>query len=465
MTAAPSSTWFSGLISPTRSTDDEVVPVTRESRPARPSAASLLHLRGWWRTISHPPTSVRGVEGLLVVAVVCIRLGIVVEMAPSLPEGLINAPRPVLYGALWVSAVCVSVGVAWGAIRRRWGAGRNAGMVADVAATVLFLGLGSLVVASEFRINSWVGWQPGYALTVLLTISGMRDRRLWVGCVVSVVLAYLLYALPGLDEPGMTGTIIGTLLTFVVMGSIARFTVGYLRRAAADADAARAQAAESAASAEAAKARLAMHNATTVMQLLADPELPGELRRELQRQAVDEVGRMRAYLRSDPVAALDPVIDPADDTAGDPSGEPAARVPLTPAVSRALDGFGDLGLEPSLWAADGVLLPAPAAEAVTSALVALLHNVRVHAESSMVIVHAEATGSDEAPAWTVTVRDDGCGYDPDTVSYGIGIREQVIDQLAEHGVTVEITTAVGAGTRTVLTGPSAPDTVVDGAGG
>lgn len=423
------------------------------SRSDQPSAPPLRTLHAWWRGILNPPTTARGVEGLLAVAVVCIRLGIVVEMAPSLPEGLANSPRPALYGVLWTVAATVSIVVALGAVRRRRAPGRPRAMIADVAATVMFLALGSLVVASDFRVNSWVGWQPGYALTVVLTISGLRSRPLWVGCVLAVVLAYLVYALPGLDEPGMTGTIIGTSLTYLVMGSIARFTVGYLRRAAADADDARAAAARSAASAEAAKARLAMHDAATVMQLLADPQLPAELRRALQRQAVDEVGRMRAYLRSEPdpasVGGNDP--DAQDDTHGhSDQGDP---VLLPQAVSRALRGFDDLGLEPSLWAAEGVSLPAPVARAVTSALMALLHNVRLHAESSMVIVHAEG---EPDGAWSVTVRDDGRGYDPSTVTYGVGVREQVIGQLATHGVVVDITTSPGSGTRTELTGRCDP---------
>lgn len=118
-------------------------------------------------------------------------------------------------------------------------------------------------------------------------------------------------------------------------------------------------------------------------------------------------------------------------------------------MRRALAGFGDLGLEPSLFAADSQTVSGPVGDAVSSAVMALLHNVRVHAESSMVIVHAEADG---AGSWTVTVRDDGRGFDPQSVNYGVGIREQVIDQLAAHGVAVDLTSSVGGGTRAVLTG-------------
>lgn len=412
----------------------------REGKPTR-RPVWVRRVRGWWHDLSTPATSARGVEGLLAVAVVLIRVGIVVEMSPSLPEGLASSPRPGLYGLMWTLAAGVSFVVAIAAAQGRGNKWRPHWMLGDVTATVLFLALGSLVVSSDFRVNSWVGWQPGYALTVLLTIGGLRSRRLWIGSLAAVGMGYLVYALPGLTEPGITGSILGTLLTYAVMGSIPRFAVSFLRRTAADADAARHQAGVSAAAAEAARARLVMHNATTVMQLLADPHLPPVLRHELQRQAVDEVRRMRDYLRNDPSFLHDST----------PS--PSGQVPLSTAVTHALDGFGDLGLEPSLWLADRVVLPPHAAAAVTSALVALLHNIRVHADSTSVIIHAEGRRDG---AWRVTVRDDGRGYDPGSVSYGVGIREQVIDQLRQYEIQVAITSSVGAGTRTVLTGDHPP---------
>ena len=90
------------------------------------------------------------------------------------------------------------------------------------------------------------------------------------------------------------------------------------------------------------------------------------------------------------------------------------------------------------------------AERVGAALTSVLLNVRVHAQASRVVVHLDEL-EDE---WTLTVHDDGVGFDVDSTTEGVGLREVVRAQLARDGIVVRVDSMVGAGTTVVLSGPA-----------
>ena len=81
---------------------------------------------------------------------------------------------------------------------------------------------------------------------------------------------------------------------------------------------------------------------------------------------------------------------------------------------------------------------------LATAVRSVLINVRQHAAASRVVVHAEEW--EDAEGWTVTVHDDGRGFEPAATTLGVGLRELGIDQLARHAIDTRIESHPGLGT-------------------
>jgi signal transduction histidine kinase len=87
------------------------------------------------------------------------------------------------------------------------------------------------------------------------------------------------------------------------------------------------------------------------------------------------------------------------------------------------------------------------AAALVSAVREALNNVRKHASASRVIVHCEATEGEAR----ITVRDDGVGFDPQTLTHGVGILHSIADRMTEHGGRAQLHSAPGRGVLVTLT--------------
>ena len=261
----------------------------------------------------------------------------------------------------------------------------------------------------------------------------------------SVVVCYVVY-LGGEVGGNMTSTAIGNIISYVVYALVARMFFGFTRRIARDADASRARAAELARREEERRAQVMMHNGVALMRLLTEPGT-GAARARLIDQAEVELRRMRTYLRgqaSDGGGTAD-----AGATA---DSHPTVR--LAALIERTCDRFADLNVDALLDLGTDLELPAAQAEALERALESLLLNVRVHARADAVVVHLDQ-GTDGG--WTLTVRDDGIGFDPASVTTGIGLREVVVGELRLQGLYVDIESAVDEGTTvTISSGPAPP---------
>lgn len=75
-----------------------------------------------------------------------------------------------------------------------------------------------------------------------------------------------------------------------------------------------------------------------------------------------------------------------------------------------------------------------------------LTNVRKHAHASEALVTCEVA----AGTATVTVSDDGVGFDPGAVRRGAGLRESIVGRLERLGGTAVLDARPGAGTRLTL---------------
>lgn len=396
----------------------------------RPHPPTSLDRRRRARRASPTSTAVL-VEQAAAVGVAALRLSLVVQMVPALAAGVQISARPHAYVVLWSLAVAVAVlGAGVVALRRR---PLPAPLVyADVAAAVLLLTLAGGTIPVEHRIGSWVGWTAGYALTVACCSGTLRSTRGWLLSLGLVVAGYVFYVGPLAAGPALP-TVIANALGYVVLASTVRLIVWYLRRISLIADRAQAEVARLARLEEEHRAQLAMHDATAVMQLLADPTLPAALRAQLQTQAVAEVRRMRSYLRHETGVTEAPGSAPG----------------LRAVVAEACDGFADLGLQVRTELLDDQQVDPATAAALVSALRTVLHNVRRHADATAVVVHGDV---DEARRWTITVSDDGCGFDLRLTPLGVGLRTQVVDELAQHDVDVHLDSEPGRGTRVELSG-------------
>ncbi len=387
--------------------------------------------------VAELPTTKAGVERAFSYFIAGVRIGTLAQMVPAVHAGVTTSPHDVAYLVCWAAAALASVLVSVATLVRR----RPLGAVvsaADYTLACLLLVLAPLVLVSGERFGTWIAYQPGYALSVIITASGVRSLALWAGGMLGIVVSYAVY-LGGAFDGDMTTTAIGNILTYVVYALVTRMFFGYTRRIAHDADTSRARAAELARREEERRAQVMMHNGVAVMRLLTEPGTDAARSRLIDLAGV-EVQRMRSYLRGR-----------VPDQDGD--GPDTA---LAAMIERVCERFADLPVETLLDLGAAVRLPAGQAEAVERALESLLLNVRAHARADGVVVHLDQSADGH---WTLTVRDDGVGFDTATVVAGVGLREVVVGELRRRGIDVDVESAAGAGTTVTISAGPTPSAV------
>lgn len=367
--------------------------------------------------------------------VAALRVATLVQMVPSLVTAVDVSARPGLCLVTWVLAGLSVTAVATRSLVRR----RPPGVgwaTADVAVATALLLLGLLTVPVEYRTGSWIGFQSAYSLSVACSLVGVRDRRHWLALLGVLVVARTVYLLPIVTSPADVPTVLGELFTLLGLAPLAWAGTRAVYRIAEDADEAREYAATLAREAEERRARAAIHNGTALMKLLVDHAESGatdsRTPSQLWVQAASELNRMRAYLAGGPAS---------------PAGQPQDLAELVEAVAAE---FADLSIDVVAELARGVAL-GPEAPDLATALRSLLINVRQHAAATKVVLHAEEPESGRG--WTVTIHDDGVGFDTARTTLGVGLRGLTIDQLATYGISTTIDSMVGLGTTVTLANP------------
>ncbi|MER6810212.1 ATP-binding protein [Spirillospora sp. NPDC000708] len=409
------------------------------------------------------PTTPAGVELCAVAVFVGVRAVDLAQFAVASPVALRRATSPVILLVVLGGYLAESGAVGAAAVRARAYRDRRWGWADTVAAGAVLLAQPLFTAASD-RTGSWTAWGFACTLSSAVGVAVVFTRRRHIAVAVAVLAGcYLAATLPGAADGSAAATVLGNAFAYAGFAVLARLMVGYLRRLAADAERARLEAARAAADAarlrERERQRLLLHDNVSVLRLFADGGVPDELNGPLRAQAMALANRVRAFL---------------DDTAGDPAGAfaggtasgsagdrvdgaaPAADArrggpSLVWAVRDAVAEYRDLPVETSVDLAEGVHLPDAAAGAVRAAVATLLANVRVHADAANVVVHADAD-IDEGE-WEVTVTDDGRGFDPGTTPRGFGLRVQVEQALAVHGISTHVHSVPGDGARVTLRGP------------
>lgn len=379
---------------------------------------------------SSRPSAVVGAERIVVLSVCAIRLGTLIQMVPSARLALDVSPHRLLAGASWVVAAAATLGFVLRAVTRR-GPARPWETLADCGLAGALLVAGAWTVPPDVRVGSWVGFEPGYALSVV--VSNVSCPALWALAVglAAVLAGKVTYVWSAVGHSSIT-TVVGDFLTVVVIATIAAATTRFLRRLAAEADVARRLAAAD----EQRRASLVLHNGIAMMGLLTEPDLDPTTRSVIQRQAREEIHRVRSYLRGESTPA---------------AGRQRHSVRLAGLLTAAAQEFPDLSPRVVADLAGTTELDATDAEVLSAAMTSLLLNIRGHAKATATVIHAD----EQYGEWTVTVHDDGVGFDPARTELGVGLRQVVIGELAARGARVAIDSMAGLGTTVTITGRGA----------
>lgn len=379
------------------------------------------------RGLSWPPSAAAGAERIIVVVGCAVRLGTLAQMLPSARIAHAVSPHPGLEAASWWLAAAATVAFVVRAATRSGPLRRWEVLLDCVLATALLV-VGHWTVPVDERIGTWIGFQPGYALSVVVATSACAAYRVWIGGLLAVVAGKVVYVWSAVGADGVS-TVVGDFLTIVVIGAIAAATTRYLRMLAAEADLARRFAAEE----EQRRARLVLHNGIAMMGLLTEPGLDGATRSVIQSQARAEIHRVRRYLRGEPLPSATGLKE-------------SAR--LADVLATAAGPFADLAPCLMLDLIDTTELDGGDAEALAAAVTSLLLNVRNHAKATTTVIHAD----EQDGRWTVTVHDDGVGFDPAQVEPGVGLGQVVVAELEARGMEVGIDSTPGLGTTVTLAG-------------
>jgi signal transduction histidine kinase len=197
--------------------------------------------------------------------------------------------------------------------------------------------------------------------------------------------------------------------------------------------------------AERARVRAWLHDSTLqVLEYLASGGYVDEPEaRELQRIAGDAASELRAFVDG---ASL------GDDRAVRGRLCEQLRAVVTEARRGARH---DVGL---VFGALDETLAGEAASELAAAAAEALRNARKHARATRALVSCDVAGG----VATVSVSDDGVGFDSARTPRGTGLRESVAGRVERLGGSVEIRSRPGHGTRVTLLVPLGEDT--DGGG-
>lgn len=394
-----------------------------------------------WRDYRHNwPTSLRGTEHAMALMVIGVRLGTLVQMVPSVHQGVTVSPQPGLYLACWLAAAITSLAISAMVFRHGRPPRMSVFLIDFVIALVITL-VAVAAVPEEFRIGSWVSPFQGHLLAVAVTgATVIMRRRRWVALTWIAVAVQLIYSATAWNGD-RAATIISNALTLLLLPSVGRWAYVYLRRVAADGDRARADALELGRREEARRAQVAIHNGAAVIRMLSDPDLDPATRGLLEQEARLESVRIQSYLRGR--GAHGDAVTPVGDL-----------VSLPAVLTATSNRFLDLPLHANVDLAEGAMIPATSAAPLDLALASILLNIRDHARAETVVIHADAP-LDHDGEWIVTVHDDGVGFEVSADALGVGLREVVIGELSRHGIAADVESTPGLGTTVTIRGESA----------
>jgi signal transduction histidine kinase len=380
-------------------------------------------------TGSRDPRMAARAEKILVAAAVVMRGTFGLQLAVALAPGWRRAEHRDSFLALSIMMLGESLLLISYLLKR----GRYVEWVAvvDIVFVSAVMVIEPLTVHPGDLVGSWTSW--GYAAAFAAVIPAAVGIRRWgvvVGGAVFVAVAYLAGLLVHSLSPSARTTTLTDALSIVGFSVACRLGGGFVRSMGEAADRAREAEARAAAIAQLERERTMLHNQASVLNLLSQ-EIPDPgLRRSAMGAAARGAQQIRAMLSDQPAR---------------PAGRSDGRRWLRAVVDSVCEEFADLPLTRNLDLLEaGPDVPDDTAEAVAEALRTLLWNVRRHAFASSVTVHGD---SDQTGNWTVSITDDGVGFDPASVDHGWGLKVQAGTALARHRIQITVDSAPGEGTQ------------------
>lgn len=374
------------------------------------------------------PSSRRAELGIALVSPV-MRAVVLVQILLSVGSGAQLADHPATYilFALVVAAVSlllITECLLTGSVLRGWW------HLPDIAVAWAAVPVMSLLMPATHVVGTWEAWAAGLGINV----AALAATWLRPGVAVAHGVALGIWYLAWVVKVGPSWeTMVNNALTVPAYALVVALLVGYLRSLAADADRSREEAVEASRALELERYRLTVHDASSILRLLSDEDTPAEVLPGLRVQAHREANRLRNYLAVD-----------------GPRERPGSRT-VGSMLEDALEGFDDLPLTLAVDLGGHAELTDEVWTATSRAVTTVLHNVRLHAKATQVVVHADCVDG----TWEVVVSDDGVGFDQASQPLGFGLDTQVGHALSEIGVDARIRSTPGRGTSVTLVGPVA----------
>jgi len=351
---------------------------------------------------------------------------------PALSLGLIGL---VVVESVALIGACLRVGV----VRPRW-------LIADVVFCTAAL-VASARLTAPIDYNTWANFM--YPFTVITSVGiGVTFRRLWNAAIVTSVLAagYVLSAVLIHGDPVWVA--LPNASTYYANMVVAWPVARYLLASGRETDRLRADAVTQAGALatereRARHARILHDRVLQTLETLARGDWVADA--DFRAHIAGEAAWLRALVEG---------------------GDPTRDRDLLTALQQLVQRNARTGLHVELngtqlreaRALRAALAP-DLVDAVVDATQEALTNVAKHAGVDTAVVRAGATARD----LTVSVVDQGRGFDPDQVSRGTGIERSIRARIAEQGGCVRIDSAVGGGTYVEISVP-VPDEPHSGCG-
>jgi signal transduction histidine kinase len=365
------------------------------------------------------PTATRpGVELALVWAFLGLRAFVLAQAAVAVAAGsLSRSDNPQLDAALLGAMAVESLLLGRWLIRRRSMLPFRWPIAADFGLSVSVLALAPAYIPAVGRINGWTIWAYPVALSTTLLVGtalASLAQALAVSGALSVAYAAAV-AVPLFGDPALRMTTVVNATTFPGFAVLAFLVSRFIRELASGADAVRKRIAEL----EQDRSRALIHDLLVYLRLDRFAQADDETRAVMIAQAQAKHEQMRSYV---------------DGTGGTP-GLPA-RID---AVLRLHPG---LPVSSQVEVGPDVQLTAETLEQLEHALDTALANAEQHAPGANVVLSVRSV----TDHLSVTVRDDGPGFNAANTQQGFGISEILGRQLAGVGGTGVVESSPGTGT-------------------
>jgi hypothetical protein len=366
------------------------------------------------------------VELAMVRAFLGIRVFVLGQAAVAVAAGSLSRSDNPLLDAVLLGAVAVK-----SLLLGRWLTRRKSMLpfkwptAVDIGLSVLILALAPAYIAPVARVDTWTIWAYPVALsTTLLVGTALTSlgQVLMVSSALSIAYtASVVVPLFGDTALRMTTVVNGT--TFPGFAAVAFLVTRFIRDLASGADDARRRVAEL----EQDRSRALVHDLLVYLRLDRFAQADDHTRAVMIAQAQAKHEQMRSYV---------------DGT----GGGPAVRARIE-GVLRLHPG---LSVRSQVEVSPDTELPAEILDHLERALDTALANAEQHGPDANVVLSVRS----ETDLLSVTVRDDGPGFDPASSPPGFGISEILGRQLAAVGGTSVVESCPGAGTVVRITVPA-----------